>query len=114
VELSPLDSNLPQAIYNQVILDVHFPRVVYKKLKYIRPDFTDMQEASPSVAHSLKQLLEYDGDLEHDICRTFEVTFDLVCTNSSPSFASSTLCARMCNSEALLVRRTSASPVGFD
>jgi hypothetical protein len=46
-----------QAIYNQVILDVHFPRVIYKKLKYILPDFSDLEEASPSVAKSLKQVL---------------------------------------------------------
>jgi len=81
-----------------VILDVHFPRVVYKKLKYISPDFTDMEEASPSVASSLKQLLEYDGDLEHDICRTFEVlSFDRVHIDllTLPPVVVE-LCARLC------------------
>ncbi|KAK3233412.1 hypothetical protein CYMTET_56286, partial [Cymbomonas tetramitiformis] len=64
------------AIYNQVILDVHFPRVVYKKLKSLSPTFEDLKEADPETARGLEQLLAYEGDVENDICRTFEVEYD--------------------------------------
>ena len=56
-------------------MDVHFPHVVYKKLKHLQPSFTDLEESLPSTARSLKILLDYPGDVEQDISRTFEVRF---------------------------------------
>ena len=41
-------------MYNQVILDIHFPRVIYKKLLNLQPDFDDLIDYSPSIAKSLK------------------------------------------------------------
>jgi ubiquitin-protein ligase E3 A len=32
------------AIYNDVILDIHFPHVVYKFLMGIKPTFSDLQD----------------------------------------------------------------------
>lgn len=57
----------------QVIIDVHFPHVIYKKLKQLPPCFADLEDSMPTLAKSLRQLLDYDGDVESDICRTFEV-----------------------------------------
>lgn len=61
------------AIYNSVILDVHFPMVVYKKLLGITPELEDLKDLDPALMKGLQQLLDYKGDVEKDICRTFEV-----------------------------------------
>ena len=50
------------AIYNGVLLDVHFPLIVYKKLLGMRMGLNDLMELSPAVGRSLKSLLEYDKD----------------------------------------------------
>ena len=57
------------AIYNGAILDVHFPLVVYKKLLGQRPSFSDLVEAQPTLGRGLKQLLEFEGDVEATFCR---------------------------------------------
>eukprot|EP00164_Ancoracysta_twista_P004501 GFYU01006067.1.p1 GENE.GFYU01006067.1~~GFYU01006067.1.p1 ORF type:complete len:841 (-),score=152.56 GFYU01006067.1:99-2621(-) len=61
------------AIYNGVILDLHFPHVVYKKLMGQRPTLDDLKVAQPSLGRGLQQLLYYDGDVEDTFCRTFTV-----------------------------------------
>ena len=45
-------------MYNQVILDVHFPKIVYKKLLNQTPNFEDLMDYSPSIAKSLKFIEE--------------------------------------------------------
>ena len=62
------------AIYNGIILDLHFPPVVYKKLEGYKTDFTDLNDVEPSLARSLQSLLDYDGDVESTFCYTFQVT----------------------------------------
>ncbi|RYG52362.1 hypothetical protein EON67_01405, partial [archaeon] len=49
------------AIYNSVLLDVHFPMLLYRTLKKERPTLRDLEEFKPDIAHSLRALLEYDG-----------------------------------------------------
>lgn len=63
------------AIYNNCILDVKFPSVVYKKLLGKRAKFEDMADSHPVLYRSLKQLLEYDGDVENDMLATFSVEY---------------------------------------
>jgi len=66
------------ALYNGVILDVHFPLVVYKKLL---PDqrwtLRDVAFLDPELARGLRQLLEFEpaGLVEDTFCRSFEVTW---------------------------------------
>jgi len=65
------------AIYNGVVLDVHFPIAVYKKM--LKEDLTikDLEDIDPELMKGLQQLLDYEEDDVEDIfCRTFEVTWD--------------------------------------
>eukprot|EP01029_Cantina_marsupialis_P007445 TRINITY_DN18269_c0_g2_i1.p1 TRINITY_DN18269_c0_g2~~TRINITY_DN18269_c0_g2_i1.p1 ORF type:complete len:1058 (-),score=253.66 TRINITY_DN18269_c0_g2_i1:105-3278(-) len=65
------------AIYNNVLLDVHFPKTVFKKMVGEKMTLDDMAELQPEVASSLKQLLEYEGDDAEDIfCLTYSATID--------------------------------------
>ncbi|XP_078684734.1 ubiquitin-protein ligase E3A-like isoform X2 [Branchiostoma floridae x Branchiostoma belcheri] len=59
------------AIYNNVILDVHFPMVVYRKLMAKKGTFLDLQDSHPVLHQSLKSMLEYEGDVEEDFMATF-------------------------------------------
>ncbi|XP_068730532.1 ubiquitin-protein ligase E3A-like [Montipora capricornis] len=62
------------AIYNGVILDVRFPQVIYKKLQGEKLDLQDLMSVQPSLAKSLMQLLEFDGDVENTFCYSFQVS----------------------------------------
>lgn len=83
------------AIYNSTILDIALPLVVFKKLLSSRPvnpavktplpttkpaptplTLDDLAVFRPSLAHGLRQLLEYDGNVETDICRDFVVEIE--------------------------------------
>jgi len=64
------------AIYNTVILDVHFPLVVYKKLKGLGTTLEDLKGAFPQLGKGLQQLLDFDGDVENTFFRTFEVEYE--------------------------------------
>eukprot|EP01025_Chloroclados_australasicus_P013961 TRINITY_DN16532_c0_g1_i7.p1 TRINITY_DN16532_c0_g1~~TRINITY_DN16532_c0_g1_i7.p1 ORF type:complete len:1416 (+),score=180.93 TRINITY_DN16532_c0_g1_i7:478-4248(+) len=61
------------AIYNGVLLDVHFPLVVYKKLLGQTPTFEDLKQAFPQLGKGLQQLLEFDGDVENTFMRDFTI-----------------------------------------
>eukprot|EP01130_Rhizamoeba_saxonica_P008514 TRINITY_DN3448_c0_g2_i2.p1 TRINITY_DN3448_c0_g2~~TRINITY_DN3448_c0_g2_i2.p1 ORF type:complete len:714 (+),score=152.05 TRINITY_DN3448_c0_g2_i2:53-2194(+) len=50
------------AIYNSVILDLHFPTIVYKKLAGVEPDLEDLKDINPALQRGLQQLLDYEGD----------------------------------------------------
>ncbi|XP_039294797.1 ubiquitin-protein ligase E3A isoform X2 [Nilaparvata lugens] len=64
------------AIYNNIILDVHFPMVVYKKLMGKRGMYHDLQDFNPTLYNSLKALLEYEGDdMEDTFMQTFRVGY---------------------------------------
>lgn len=65
------------AIYNSVILDIHMPLAIYKKLLNIQPDITDLYELMPSVAKSMKYILETDDpNLEESLYQPFTVEVD--------------------------------------
>ncbi len=63
------------AVYNSVILDVHFPQTVYRKLLGLPLGLEDMID--PEIQRGLKSLLEYeDEDVEDVFCLTFEVAWN--------------------------------------
>ncbi|KAH9314061.1 hypothetical protein KI387_022688, partial [Taxus chinensis] len=64
------------AIYNGVILDVHFPAVIYKKLMELTPCVDDLKDFQPEVARSLQHLLEFEGDVASTFCLFFQVSYD--------------------------------------
>ena len=61
--------------YFSVILDLHFPSVVYKLLlgEHAPPiTFADLAEVDESLYEGFKQLLAFDGDVSDVFDRTFE------------------------------------------
>ncbi|KAM7357848.1 HECT and RLD domain containing E3 ubiquitin ligase 4 isoform 2-T4 [Cochliomyia hominivorax] len=58
------------AIYNFTIINLPFPLALYKKLLDVEVDLSDLRELSPTLANSMQQILDYEGD-------DFEETFDL-------------------------------------
>lgn len=80
------------AIYNSTILDVALPPFAFRKLlaaapaaapgatSHAKPSMTysleDLAEFRPSLAHGLRQLLEFDGDVETTFCRDFVADVD--------------------------------------
>lgn len=62
------------ALYNGVLLDVHFPQAVYRKMLDLPLGLEDLVD--PEIRKGMQQLLDYDGDDVEDIfCLTFEVTW---------------------------------------
>lgn len=75
------------AIYNSTILDVALPPFAFRKLLASAPNYTgpvtstsrptvgyaleDLAEFRPSLAQGLKQLLDFEGDVEETFCRDF-------------------------------------------
>ncbi|XP_071792610.1 probable E3 ubiquitin-protein ligase HECTD2 [Asterias amurensis] len=77
------------AVYNSIILDIHFPASTYKKLlspavvPYNNPgaevgrapvSHDDLAQVNPELAHGLDELLAYDGNVEDDLCTSFQVS----------------------------------------
>ena len=50
------------ALFNGVILNLHFPSALYKKLLGRPTTLQDLAELDPDVAGSLKSMLDYDDD----------------------------------------------------
>ena len=65
------------AIYNGVILDLHFPHVLYKKLKNIPISFSDLRDVHPDIYRSLCSLLTMDPADVPDLDLTFSVMEDV-------------------------------------
>ena len=63
------------AIYNGVILDVNFPRAMYKKMLAYAPDMSDLHQIDPQLARGLEQLLEFRGNVSDVFQRTFQIDF---------------------------------------
>eukprot|EP00536_Pseudo-nitzschia_multiseries_P003124 jgi/Psemu1/295109/fgenesh1_pm.44_\ len=62
------------AVYNSVILDVHFPHAIYRKLLGLPLGLEDLIDED--VRKGLKILLDYDGDdAEFVFCLDFEVSW---------------------------------------
>ncbi|KAH0544830.1 hypothetical protein FGG08_001059 [Glutinoglossum americanum] len=80
------------AIYNSTILDVALPPFAFKKLLASAPSLSgpttfsfrpapsytleDLRELRPSLANGLRQLLEFDGNVEETFCRDFVAEVD--------------------------------------
>ncbi|KAK4190149.1 putative E3 ubiquitin-protein ligase [Podospora australis] len=79
------------AIYNSTILDVALPPFAFRKLLMAAPPpsvatsvarqsmtytLDDLAEYRPRLAHGLRQLLEYEGDVESTFCLDFVVDTD--------------------------------------
>lgn len=62
------------AIYNSVILNVHFPLALYKRLLGIELGLEDLAGAMPELARGLQQMLDFEGDVESTFCATFSVS----------------------------------------
>ncbi|XP_041647058.1 ubiquitin-protein ligase E3A isoform X2 [Cheilinus undulatus] len=62
------------AIYNNCILDVHFPMVVYRKLMGKKGTASDLSDSHPALYQSLKSLLEYTGNVKEDMMLTFQIS----------------------------------------
>lgn len=62
------------AIYNNCILDVHFPMVVYRKLMCKKGTYLDLFDLNPILYKSLKDLLEYTGNVQDDLTLTFQIS----------------------------------------
>ncbi|KAL6069381.1 HECT domain-containing protein [Balamuthia mandrillaris] len=66
------------AIYNGVILDIHFPMVIYKKLLGKEPTFEDLCAFDPDLGNGLKQMLNDNESVLEDVyCSTFEVDHEI-------------------------------------
>ncbi|KAG8282825.1 putative E3 ubiquitin-protein ligase HTD2 [Homalodisca vitripennis] len=79
------------AVYNSIILDLHFPSICYRKLLsppvvppvdtsnvgiVPMPTVDDLAEIMPDVARGLKELLAYEGNVEEDMCISFQVSLE--------------------------------------
>ncbi|KAK6635852.1 hypothetical protein RUM44_001106 [Polyplax serrata] len=79
------------AVYNSIILDLHFPSICYKKLLsppvvpsvdnscvgvVRQPTIDDLAEIMPEVAKGLKDLLSYEGNVEEDMCLNFQASLE--------------------------------------
>lgn len=60
------------AIYNNVILDVRFPMIVYRKLLGRKGSFADLEDWNATLYRTLMDMLEYSKD---DMADTFMQTF---------------------------------------
>ncbi|EDV51391.1 ubiquitin-protein ligase E3A [Drosophila erecta] len=64
------------AIYNNVILAVNFPMVVYRKLMGYCGTFADLSDWSPALYKSLKSIMDYQGqDMEEVFDQTFKISY---------------------------------------
>ncbi|CAM9581795.1 unnamed protein product [Chrysoparadoxa australica] len=75
-EYSLIGILLGLALYNNVLLDIHFPMAVYKKLLAQKLGLADLKDFDPGLLKGLQQLLDYmEDDLEDVFCQTFEVSW---------------------------------------
>ena len=75
VEFHLIGQTLGLAVFNNVILDVAFPKVIFRKLLGQPVDFDDLREIDPEYAAGLQDLLNFeesaDATVEDIFCRTF-------------------------------------------
>lgn len=62
------------AIYNDVLIDIRFPRVFYKKLLNEKLDLNDLEDLDPQMHKNLAYILNYsENNLEDTLGLCFEV-----------------------------------------
>lgn len=64
------------AIYNNIILDIRFPNLIFKKLLSKSLTFEDFRDFDPALAKGFEQLLSFEGDVENTFCRSFTHTYN--------------------------------------
>jgi hypothetical protein len=64
------------AIYNSTILDLHFPKFLYKKLLNYKVNLKDLLESQPAIGKGLLQLLVFEGDIESTYCWDFTYSYE--------------------------------------
>jgi ubiquitin-protein ligase E3 A len=64
------------AIYNGIILDIHFPMIVYKKLVGIEPSFDDLYDFDPDLAKSFINLSNYEYNFD-ELELFFQIDIDV-------------------------------------
>lgn len=82
VEFELIGRIMGLAIFNSIILDVRFPRIVYKKLLGVPLSFDDLAELNPGLHKGFIQMLEYEekpgsASLEDVFCRSFSVEYEV-------------------------------------
>ena len=60
------------AVYNGNLLNIRFPLALYKKIKGMSVNINDLEEFDPQLASTLQNILTYTGDVENDMCLTYE------------------------------------------
>lgn len=71
------------AIYNNIILAVNFPMVVYRKLMGINGSFYDLADWNPVLFKGLQSMLEYEEpDMEEVFMQTFKISYKDVFGNT--------------------------------
>ncbi|KAJ2857872.1 hypothetical protein J3B02_000702 [Coemansia erecta] len=66
------------AVYNAVILDIHLPPAMYKKLLGVPVSREDLRDIDPALHHGLMQLLKLSAEELEFLDRSFEVEYDNV------------------------------------
>jgi len=64
------------AIYNGIILDLHFPFVIYKKLVGLEPTLDDIDDINPGLGQGLRKLLQFEGNVEEAFTQNFQVSYE--------------------------------------
>ncbi|XP_038055460.1 ubiquitin-protein ligase E3A-like [Patiria miniata] len=70
------------AIYNNIILDIQFPMVVYRKLMGRKATFEDLEPIQPVLYNSFKCLLECEGNVEEIYMMNFVISYKDVFGNT--------------------------------
>ncbi|KAI8144833.1 hypothetical protein BJV82DRAFT_606431 [Fennellomyces sp. T-0311] len=64
------------AVYNSVILDLHLPLALYKKLMGIEVGLPELKQLDPSLGRGLERLLTFQGDVQAEFDRAFQVDLE--------------------------------------
>jgi hypothetical protein len=59
------------ALFNGILLNVKFPIALYRKLRDLPITFHELEEFDEGIARSMKDILNYEGDIEEDLMENF-------------------------------------------
>jgi len=76
IEYELIGSILGLSIYNGVIVDIHFPRIVYKKLLNMKANLEDLKETNPNLGTGLQKLLAFEGNVEEVYEHSFQINYE--------------------------------------
>ncbi|XP_042071918.1 probable E3 ubiquitin-protein ligase HERC6 [Haplochromis burtoni] len=72
------------ALYNQCIIHLPFPLVLFKKLLSLEPTLEDMMEFSPTVGRTLQTILNYEDDVLDNLYMDFWINWDGIDVDLDP------------------------------